>query len=415
MRQYVRFVPVVTAVALLGMLSINPSHEVQRAVDSPAVVYQFDQIQQPEGADPEVLQDENVAAEIARLRAFLGIDVAQQLGATGEGVVIHVVDTGSNYDWVSENGACFSTDSSTDSAAVSICQNGLAKDTSPGAGKYCPDSETAGSIDKCGHGNSSTWLTKLVAPAAEFRSYMVGMRRKIGNSIKGSFMDSHLVNALDYIADKINYEPGKKHVVSMSMGSAQFFPDRCNDHARPYEPTIKKLKDVDAYIMFSAGNRIYNTSYSTGAAAPACIGYVPTRSDGINAVAALDGNFSSIADFSGFNADTTFLAAPGTYIPSIRPDGTSIHYSGTSPATPLVAGAAAALASMDPNLTPSQAEQRLIDTSTPITVLFRADAASVPINHTIGAIDVSAAAADIHFDTEPIVDRKYLPLAVNTW
>jgi subtilisin family serine protease len=72
------------------------------------------------------------------------------------------------------------------------------------------------------------------------------------------------------------------------------------------------------------------------------------------------------------------LAAPGEAITSSVPGGGYGTWSGTSMATPLVAGTAALLRALDPTLTPDLVVDRLLDHSAPLcgTTLRRVDAAA---------------------------------------
>lgn len=68
------------------------------------------------------------------------------------------------------------------------------------------------------------------------------------------------------------------------------------------------------------------------------------------------------ADFSNYGAKTVDLAAPGVAIPSTKNGGGIENLSGTSMSTPIVAGAAALLMSLDPDLTIAEVKARLLET-----------------------------------------------------
>lgn len=76
-------------------------------------------------------------------------------------------------------------------------------------------------------------------------------------------------------------------------------------------------------------------------------------------VAATD-SADQLASFSNFGANTVDLAAPGVGILSTLPGGSYASYSGTSMATPHVAGVAALLKSMDPGLGDAQLKSKII-------------------------------------------------------
>jgi subtilisin family serine protease/sugar lactone lactonase YvrE len=86
------------------------------------------------------------------------------------------------------------------------------------------------------------------------------------------------------------------------------------------------------------------------------------------AVAATDRN-DLLASFSNYGSQTVDLGAPGVSILSTVPGGGYDTYSGTSMATPHVAGAAALLLGVMPNLTVGQVRQRILGSTEPIPSL----------------------------------------------
>lgn len=82
--------------------------------------------------------------------------------------------------------------------------------------------------------------------------------------------------------------------------------------------------------------------------------------EGLVSVAATD-HRDALASFSNYGATSVDLAAPGVDILSTTPNNTYSRFSGTSMATPHVAGVAALLADLNPGLTPRELEQILRD------------------------------------------------------
>lgn len=84
----------------------------------------------------------------------------------------------------------------------------------------------------------------------------------------------------------------------------------------------------------------------------------------IISVAALN-NRGELADFSNFGSKTVHLAAPGENILSITPNGMK-SWSGTSMATPHVAGVAALLMANEPTLSAAEVKERLLSSARPM-------------------------------------------------
>ncbi len=88
----------------------------------------------------------------------------------------------------------------------------------------------------------------------------------------------------------------------------------------------------------------------------------------IVSVAAIDQQQKK-ATFSNYGVSRVDIGAPGVGIWSTTPNNTYASYSGTSMATPHVAGALALLLGSEPNLSAAQAIQRLYDSAVPLDSL----------------------------------------------
>ncbi|HDZ44671.1 MAG TPA: LEPR-XLL domain-containing protein [Phycisphaerae bacterium] len=90
--------------------------------------------------------------------------------------------------------------------------------------------------------------------------------------------------------------------------------------------------------------------------------------DNVIAVAATDHN-DNLAYFSSYGATTVDLGAPGVSIYSTVPGNSYSWYSGTSMATPHVAGVAGLLAAMNPQATAAEIKAAILDGADPISSL----------------------------------------------
>ncbi len=151
--------------------------------------------------------------------------------------------------------------------------------------------------------------------------------------------------------NSVNYARQMKvNVMSNSWGGGGF--------SQLLLDAIKAAKDQGILFVAAAGN-----DSSDNDALPS---YPASyQLDNVLAVAATD-NRDSIASFSNFGKTTVHVAAPGVKIFSTVKGGKYATFSGTSMATPHVAGIAALLMSADSTLTYADIKSRLIRTSTPV-------------------------------------------------
>lgn len=152
-----------------------------------------------------------------------------------------------------------------------------------------------------------------------------------------------IIAGLEYVLD----HPEIK-VVSMSLGGPRF------DGPDPMEDAIQRLEDAGVLVVIAAGNETQDTD--NVAPAGYDIGVI------VSAYDAAGGTDNGFAWFSNYG-DAVDIAAPGVDITSTYPGGTYAQLSGTSMATPLVAGAAAAYYAENPGATPQQVRQALIGTA----------------------------------------------------
>ncbi|MDX6263572.1 MAG: hypothetical protein QOH84_5260 [Kribbellaceae bacterium] len=348
-------------------------------------------------ADPNVvsIQEDKVgSASDASSIPFIHADKVQQLGFTGTGQTVAILDTGIDRDHpyfgsriVSE--ACYSSvgDATTQ---VSLCPNGTASQTGAGAA----DAETAnclnGAANICSHGShvagiaagSATGVAGApsngVAPGANIIAIQVYHRSNTGcdgNPPCAQFFYSDFIAGMQRVYDLRN---------SFSIASANLSGGDKSNHTTACDGSSTKasidlLLSVGITTTISAGNE----SHPAGVGEPGCVSTAVT----VGAIDA-DGSGNDVDTVAGYSNRGSLLDlfAPGTSIDSSVPDDTWANFQGTSMAAPHVAGAIAALRSAYPNATAATLLGYLRDTGVDITY-----ATSPTTNVTTPRIDLLAA------------------------
>lgn len=200
-------------------------------------------------------------------------------------------------------------------------------------------------------------------------SHCAGTIGGVGNNGKGvagvnwsvrllpvKFLSASGSGSTEGAIEAVNYARLMKvNVMSNSWGGGSF--------SQALKDSISLANDAGILFVAAAGNDGSNND--SRATYPA--GYdLPN----VLAVAATD-NRDTLASFSNYGNRTVHVAAPGVNIYSSVKGGTYATYSGTSMATPHVAGIAALLMSANPTWTFSDVKDRLIKTSDPVAGLRR--------------------------------------------
>ena len=197
-----------------------------------------------------------------------------------------------------------------------------------GHGTHCAGIAAAGNNNGKGISSiipSSDWATVTSISVLGDRGY--GSRKTI---LEG------MITAVDQGAD----------VISMSLGGLSLFGSR-----GLYDEAVNYANDNGAIVVVAAGNS--NSDADS---------YSPANSSGSITVSAIDENINRATFSNTVQNIEKAVAAPGTNILSSFPDNKYATYSGTSMATPHVAGLIAVLRSVQPNLTVDQAFVVLRDT-----------------------------------------------------
>jgi subtilisin family serine protease len=179
---------------------------------------------------------------------------------------------------------------------------------------------------------------------------VVGVNWKV-SILPVKFLDAGGGGSLADAVDAINYARKMKvQVMSNSWGGGPF--------SQAMKDAIEETRKDGILFIAAAGNESTNNDSSPSYPASYDIGNVIS-------VAATN-NQDQIASFSNYGSKTVHVAAPGVKIYSTVRDGKYGAKSGTSMATPHVAGIVALMRSIYPQMDVSEIKSRLIKTSTPV-------------------------------------------------
>lgn len=154
----------------------------------------------------------------------------------------------------------------------------------------------------------------------------------------GSGSTSNAIRCIDYAISK------GASILSNSWGGGGY--------SSTLEQAIVRARNAGAIFVAAAGNSGVNTDSTANYPSNYAV-------DNVVSVAAVDRN-NNLASFSNYGANTVDLGAPGVSILSTTPNNTYSTYSGTSMATPHVAGAIAVFWDKNPTLTYTQVIQKLL-------------------------------------------------------
>ena len=306
---------------------------------------------------PPTLQD-----SIPLIRA----NVAPASGATGAGQAIAILDTGVEAAHpffggrvVSE--ACYSSNSPSQ-GATTVCPGGVTTSTAAGSGAPCVGGSS------CDHG---THVAGIAAGQAANRRGVAPQANIISIQVFSLFRDvpggaQSCANAgrpspcvLTFLSDQIR---GLQRVldlrntfsiaaVNMSVGGGTPTVN-CDSDSR--KTLVDQLRAANIATVIASGN----DGSSTGVSTPGCISTAITVGSTTKA--------DAVSSFSN-SASSVDLLAPGSSITSAVLSGGFASKSGTSMATPHVAGAFAALRSVRNDLTVDQINTALRNTGVSIT------------------------------------------------
>jgi subtilisin family serine protease len=296
-------------------------------------------------------------------------DQAWGVGYTGAGQTIAIIDSGieTAHDAFGNGSrvvaeACFST-TYAPHATVTTCPNSSDEMVGTGAGGDCVAVANGwglpGAAADCTHGTHVAGIAAGndppyigVAPDAELIAIQVGSL--VTDSDELVFYNSDIIAGLEYVLTLQQRGDYAIAAVNMSLGGSTKYTSYCDSSEAARKAAIDNLRAAGVATVIASGNN----SFTDGMAAPACI------SSAISVGATYDAT-DQIMYFSN-TADFLDLLAPGTWITAAMPGNTYGTKSGTSMATPHVAGAWALLRQAAPTASVDELLAALQETGTPI-------------------------------------------------
>jgi subtilisin family serine protease len=292
-------------------------------------------------------------------------DQAWLANLDGAGQTIAIIDSGVDAPHPFLSGkivdeACYSAN--TPGLSESLCPNGAEEDLGPGAGAPCQGFEaclhgTHVAGIAAGNGSGAGVPFSGVARAAQLMAIQAFSRIIDSTSCGGAApclgaWDSDLIAGLERVYARRSSQSFAS--VNMSLGGGRFTAP-CDD--LPYKPTIDNLRAAGIASVIASGNSAYQDALS----APGCVS---------SAVSVGSTSKTDVISFFGNRAWFLALVAPGESIMSSVPGGGYRAFSGTSMATPHVAGAWAVIKQAIPTAGVDGVLSALQATGAPVTGIF---------------------------------------------
>ncbi|OIJ90976.1 S8 family serine peptidase [Streptomyces colonosanans] len=322
----------------------------------------------------KVWLDGQVKTDMAESNAQIGTQSAWDAGLTGKGVTVAVLDTGADTGHPDLAGRVSQSKSFIDGQEVAD-RNGHGTHVTSTVG---------------GSGSASDGTERGVAPGAT-----LAVGKVLSDDGFGS--ESEIIAGMEWAARDVHAK-----VISMSLGSQE-----ASDGTDPMAEAVDALsQETGALFVIAAGN--------TGA--PSSIGS-PGAADSALTVGAVDSAdqaayFTSAGPRYGDNALKPDISAPGVDILAARSQlvGGSGYYtrmSGTSMATPHVAGVTALLAEKHPDWTGARLKDALMSSSKQLdSSAYQLGAGRVSVPDVVTARVTATGSADLGFYSWPYDANK---------
>ncbi|CAG8838671.1 43450_t:CDS:2, partial [Gigaspora margarita] len=213
-------------------------------------------------------------------------------------------------------------------------------------GVFCGGCES--DDDEKGHGTHCASIAAGAKFGVAKKATLIAVRVLDAN---GEGTTSDVINGLSFVLDQHNNAINKNSVVSMSLGGKK--SDALNN-------AVKALTDAGVHVVVAAGNKADDACQTSPASELSAI-----------TVGATEDENDHITRFSNFGKCVD-IYAPGRHVEGAgieNDDATSIK-SGTSQATPHVAGTLALIIAQSGNESPAQMAVALDNLSTKGTIVF---------------------------------------------
>lgn len=287
--------------------------------------------------------------------------------------IVAVIDTGIDYNHPDLVNNIWTNGGETPSNGIDDDGNGYVDDYYG----YDFANEDGDPFDDHGHG---THVSGTVAASGDNAIGVVGVAwhsrvlaiKTIGASGSGAYFD--IIQGIDYLI-KLKQSGVPIVCVNLSLGGLEF--------STTLQRAFRKADENDILVVAAAGNS--GEDADKDPQYPAAFNF-----SNIISVAAT-GSEGTLAPFSNFGRKSVDVGAPGVAILSTNPlasiNGPYIERSGTSMASPHVAGIAALIAAINPELTARQIRTSILTTVRAATTL-------AGITTTGGIVNAEAALAD---------------------
>lgn len=286
-------------------------------------------------------------------------------GTRGEGVVVAVIDSGIDWQHAAFGGGF--GEGHRIAGGWDFVNDDADPDDDNGHGTH-----VAGIVAGDGAGISG------VAPGATLLAYKV-------LDASGNGSESLFIAALERAMDPNGDGSTDDHadIINVSLGAAAGSPD---------DPAVKAVQNAvaaGAVVVISAGNSGGFYTIGTPGIAPAAITVGAVDRENRRA------GFSSRGPAPGSLLPKPEVMAPGVAIVSAHAGGGTIAMSGTSMAAPHIAGIAALLRAIRPDLTPAEIKSAIVSTAVPLGTEVMAEGA--------GRVDAFAAASANLFASPAVI------------